>query len=70
MCLNVTAPGYRDGGRFDRFGALLDVGLLGYSWSATACETNGGSLDFKTIHADPERANNRAHAFQLRCLSE
>ncbi|WP_297627606.1 hypothetical protein [uncultured Rikenella sp.] len=49
---------------------MLDVGLLGYSWSATACETNGGSLDFKTTHADPERANNRAHAFQLRCLSE
>ncbi|WP_299456678.1 hypothetical protein [uncultured Rikenella sp.] len=42
----------------------------GYSWSSTVGGTNGVHLGFNVTWLDPNNADNRAHGFQLHCLSE
>ncbi len=66
----VPAPGFRDAGSYGRLGNLMVVDHSGYSWSSTVSGTNGVHLGFNVTWLDPSNADNRAHSFQLRCLSE
>ncbi|WP_304708461.1 hypothetical protein [uncultured Rikenella sp.] len=62
----MCAPGYR----YHADGALNGVGNGGYSWASMISSTNGMLLGFGVTWLYPIGANNRAHGFPLRCLSE
>ena len=61
-----TAPGYRS----NPLGTLLYVGDAGYGWSSAVSRLNGMFLHLTAELLLPSNAGNRAHGFQLRCLSE
>ncbi|WP_294598983.1 hypothetical protein [uncultured Rikenella sp.] len=66
------APGYRDFGRTGWEGIARGIGNNGCSWSCTPVtgDVTVRYLAFGTQDLYPSYAHNRAHGFQLRCLSE
>ena len=62
------APGYRNFAS----GALLGVGIYGYSWSSTVAASgyNAHYLYFYTQGLNPTYTNSRAYGLQVRCLQE
>ena len=67
MCA-APAPGFRDAGNNGKFGALVNVGNNGFSWSSSVSGSNGVYLNFNTTNLNPSNVNNRAHGLQVRCL--
>ncbi|WP_297625834.1 hypothetical protein [uncultured Rikenella sp.] len=49
---------------------MWNLGASGYNWSSSINSTNGMFLAFGSQGLDSNNASNRAHGFQLRCLSE
>ncbi|WP_297830599.1 hypothetical protein [uncultured Rikenella sp.] len=49
---------------------MSDVGNSGYSWASAINDIKGVYLSFNTIGLIPNYTTDRAHGFQLRCLSE
>ncbi len=66
----APAPGYRDSGYYNGFGALRDIGNCGYSWASTTSGNNARYLDFSPTWLRPQSSYYRAFGFQLRCLQE
>ena len=64
----APAPGFRDAGNNGKFGALVNVGNNGFSWSSSVSGSNGVYLNFNTTNLNPSNVNNRAHGLQVRCL--
>ncbi|WP_304708568.1 hypothetical protein [uncultured Rikenella sp.] len=68
MCIAAEglAPGFRDAHSGDR----VTVGNYGFSWSSATSDIRGLDLNFHSQYLDTGSSDNRAHGFQLRCLSE
>ncbi|MDE6499146.1 MAG: hypothetical protein K2K83_00370 [Rikenella sp.] len=68
MLAFYPAPGYRRA----HYGTLYGVGTYGLSWSSSvpAGSNNALYLEFCGSWINPNRLDNRAHGFQLRCLQE
>ena len=69
-CWGTPAPGFRDAGNNKGYGALREVGVSGFSWSATITDSNAHFLHLLFAGVYPQSNVYRAHAFQLRCLQE
>ncbi|WP_300601781.1 hypothetical protein [uncultured Rikenella sp.] len=65
-----AAPGFRDAGLLNGFGALRSSGSSGYNWSSGTSETNSLYLIFGLQNLGTSSADFRAYGLQLRCLSE
>ena len=67
-----AAPGYRDAGHNNGYGALRYVGNGGYSWSSTipSKSTYAYFLYFNTSWLLPQNSHYRGNGFPLRCLQE
>ena len=65
-----NTPGFRDAGNNKGYGALREVGVSGFSWSATITDSNAHFLHLLFAGVYPQSNVYRAHAFQLRCLQE
>ncbi|WP_297623468.1 hypothetical protein [uncultured Rikenella sp.] len=48
----------------------MTVGNYGLSWSSATSDIRGLDLNFHSQHFNTGSSDNRAHGFQLRCLSE
>ncbi len=65
-------PGFRDAESNRGYGALRNVGNLGYIWSSSILSRSGYAhyLSFNYAGIGPQSYNHRAYGFQLRCLQE
>ena len=66
----ASAPGFRDAGEYNGYGALRNIGAGGYCWASTTSGSSAHYLSFSYSWLGPQYSNSRAIGFPLRCLQE